>query len=181
MKAEPGRRIIVIGSPGAGKSTVSTHLAKIYGLPIFHLDRLYWLPGWKHVSDQEFDSKLNKIITLEDWIIDGNYQRTLEMRYHVADTVIYLDFNRYLCLFRSMKRTIFHKRHRTDITEGCVERLNMEFLKWIWNYDKRNRPDTLKLIQRNDGKEIFHFRNPRELKKFFQELENLYPENKTHN
>lgn len=169
-----GSKILVIGSPGAGKSHFSGLISEISGIELFHLDRLYWLPGWVPVHDTEFDQRLDIVLSGEKWIIDGNYQRTLNKRYEAADTILYLDFNRYLCLYRSIKRTIANKETRTDITEGCEEHLNLEFLKWIWNYPSRNRDETMELLKASKGKKIRIFRKPSQLEGFVKELRDAY-------
>ena len=154
MRPALGKRIIVIGSPGAGKSTFSAKLSRITGIELHHLDRIYWQPGWVPVSNEEFDFKLNEVLSAESWIIDGNYQRTLQLRYSRADTVIFLDFNRYLCLYRSINRRFLSRDRRLDITEGCEEKIDTEFLKWIWNYRRRDRPETLQIICQSEDRDI---------------------------
>lgn len=168
-----GKKISVIGPPGSGKSTLSIRLGKILGIDVHHLDRLWWLPDWKESSTEEFDRKLGLLLSNSSWIIDGNYQRTIERRIQSSDTVIWLDFGRTVCLYRVLKRILKFKlgERREDMTEGCDERLDMEFMKWIWNYRKREWYFTKDLVQEyGNGRDIIILRNPREASRFLKSL-----------
>lgn len=136
-------RILVIGSPGAGKSTLSHQLAKRTGLPLYHLDMLHWLPGWIERDRDEAKAELAEILTQDRWIIDGNYGSILPMRLERADTVVWLDYPTPLCFGRMLKRWWQHRgRTRPDMTEGCPERLDLEFLLYVLmfrsNWQARN-------------------------------------------
>ena len=165
-----GKRIIVIGSPGAGKSRLSTELSLITGLELHHRDRIHWLPGWKAISHEEFVEKQSLLVSGESWVIDGNYQSTLHLRAAAADTIIFLDFNRLLCVYRAIKRAVTSKGSRLDITEGCSERINVEFLKWVWNYRKRDRAETMKILAGCGEKKIIVLKGPKEARKFLKSL-----------
>ena len=108
---ELGQKIIVIGCPGSGKSTLSKELRDVTGLPLFHLDNIWWKPDKSHISRVEFDQKLNEILLTDRWIIDGNYNRTYEMRFQACDTVIFLDYPVNVCM-NGIKERI--GRSRTD-------------------------------------------------------------------
>ncbi len=129
------QRILIIGSPGAGKSTLSHELGKRIGLPLHHLDRLFWLPGWVERDRDEGRAELAGILARDRWIIDGNYGSTLPMRVARADTVIWLDYPTWLCLSRAVRRR-WHYRGATrpDMTEGCPERFDLEFMLYIANF-----------------------------------------------
>jgi len=140
------RRVLVIGPGGAGKSTFSARLAAITGLPLIHLDALYWKPGWVEPPKAEWASTVERLLREPAWVMDGNYGGTLETRLAAADTVIFLDLPRIVCLTRVVRRWIrFHGRSRPDMTPGCPERLSWEFLRWIWSYPEERRP---KILQR---------------------------------
>ncbi|MFM5923081.1 MAG: topology modulation protein [Novosphingobium sp.] len=126
------QRILVIGSPGAGKSTLSHKLAQRTGLPLHHLDRMYWLPGWIERDRDEGKAELDGVLAGDRWIIDGNYGSTLARRLTRADTVVWLDYSTALCLSRSLRRWwLYRGKARPDMTEGCPERLDAEFLLYI--------------------------------------------------
>ncbi|MFM5955410.1 MAG: topology modulation protein [Novosphingobium sp.] len=125
-------RVLVIGSPGAGKSTLSHALAAATGLPLHHLDRMFWLPGWIERDRDEGRAILEQVLAQDRWIIDGNYGSTLPLRIARADTVVWLDYPTHLCLRRALKRWWnFRGTSRPDMTEGCPERLDLEFLLYI--------------------------------------------------
>jgi adenylate kinase family enzyme len=143
------RRVLVIGSGGAGKSTFAARLAGITRLPLIHLDALYWKPGWIEPPKEEWASTVERLLPEPTWVMDGNYGGTLEARIAAADTVIFLDLPRLVCLARVVRRWIrFHGRSRPDMTPGCPERLNWEFLRWIWTYPEKRRPKILQRLGR---------------------------------
>jgi adenylate kinase family enzyme len=137
-------RVLVIGSGGSGKSTVAKAIASRLGLPLIHLDALYWHPGWQSTENSAWDAVVRDLLDAPAWVIDGNYGRTLDIRLARCDTVVFLDLPRAVCLWRALKRWIvFRGRPRPDMAPGCPERLSWEFLQWIWTYPARRRPDVL--------------------------------------
>lgn len=144
----PMRRILIVGSGGAGKSTLATQIGQRLGLPVIHLDALFWRAGWKETAKAEWKQTVALQLQQDAWVMDGNYGGTLDQRLAAADTVIFLDLPRSLCLFRILKRRVMYRgRTRPDMAAGCPERLDMEFLKWIWNYPRDNRPRLLDTLQ----------------------------------
>jgi adenylate kinase family enzyme len=138
------RRVLVIGCGGAGKSTLARELAVRTGLPLVHLDRLYWKPGWTQTPPAEWQAVVRGVIAGERWLLDGSYGSTLELRLAAADTAIYLDLPRRTCLRRALSRWLRGRgRTRPDLPDGCPESFDLEFLRWIWSYPTRHRPRTL--------------------------------------
>ena len=119
------QRIAIIGSAGTGKSTLARRLGELTGLSVVHLDALYWHPGWLATPDEEWDAIVREIVSRESWITDGNYGRTMEPRLERADTVLFLDFPRVVCLWRVFKRWL---RYRGRIQAGPGARLSGESL-----------------------------------------------------
>ena len=147
-------RIMIIGCGGAGKSTLARQLGAKLNLPVVHLDKLFWRPGWEQISREEFDRHHREALAQEKWIIDGNYDRTMGERAKYCDTIIYLDFSRAACLMGVAKRVLTsYGRVRPDMAEGCPERFDLEFIKWIWDFNKNNREKTYRLLNETEGKE----------------------------
>jgi adenylate kinase family enzyme len=138
------RRIVVIGSGGAGKSTFARQLGTLTGLPVIHLDRHYWRAGWTPTPREEWQREVEKLAAGDEWIIDGNYSGSMDVRLRAADTVIFLDLPRVLCLWRVIRRRVrFRGMTRPDVGSGCPERLTGEFIRWIWTYPRLVRPKVL--------------------------------------
>jgi len=141
------RKVLVIGSGGAGKTTLARRIASATGLPLLHLDSLYWRPGWVPTPREEWDRIVADLVERDAWVMDGNYGGTLPIRLAVSDTVVFLDFPPRVCLWRVIKRFWrYAGRNRPDLVEGCPERLSWEFLKWVWSYRARQRPAVLQKL-----------------------------------
>ncbi|UFJ39511.1 AAA family ATPase [Brevibacillus humidisoli] len=135
---------------------------------MIHLDSFYWKPGWQATPREEWEEIVTKLAEQDEWIIDGNYSQTLDVRLDKSDTVIFFDFPRSLCLYRVVKRRIqYHGKTRADMAEGCSEKIDWEFLQWIWNFRKKKRPAILqKLKAVQDGKTVVIFRHPQEAEQY---------------
>ena len=163
------QRILIIGCGGAGKSTLARALGEKTGLPVVHLDSLFWEPGWVESSREVFDARLMAELEKPAWIIDGNYARTLPVRLQKCDTVIYLDFPRWLCIFGVLKRVLTtYGTVRPDMPEGCPERFDWEFLKWVWNFNARNREKMFAQLQTLPPERLILLRNRREVRNFLK-------------
>ena len=165
-------RVIIIGCGGAGKSTLARKLGEKTGLPVVHLDKIYWSPGnWKHLEKDEFDALLAKELEKSSWILDGNFDRTMEQRLERCDTVIYLDYNRITCFFGWLKRVITNwGRAREDMAPGCNEWFDPWFVKWLWNFNRQNRSRYLGILDKQKDKAVYIFRNRRQAQKFLDKL-----------
>lgn len=133
------KKVMVVGSGGSGKSTLSVWLADELRLPVYHLDRLYWQPNWVKTEKQAWVALQHSLCEETAWIIDGNYQSTLDIRLAACDTVIFLDVNRLSCIYRALKRSLI-SRNRHDLAEGCNERVDFGFLKFLWYYPRKSKP-----------------------------------------
>jgi adenylate kinase family enzyme len=162
------QRVLVIGSGGSGKSTVAAQLGELLHLEVHHLDKYFWGPGWVRPEPDEWLKTVTDLIERDSWILDGNYSGTLELRLRRADTIVFMDLPRVLCMWRIMKRILLYRDGtRPDMAEGCRERLDFEFVGWVWNYRRRSRPKVIKLLQEHAaGKEIFWLRSRNDVKKF---------------
>jgi adenylate kinase family enzyme len=166
------KRILLIGSGGAGKSTLARKISEKLGLPCVHLDRLFWKPGWVEPDRAEFRQKQLKFLKGKAWVIDGNYGATQELRLKYADTVLFLGLSRWICLWRVLKRyASFRGRHRPDMTPGCLERLDLVYLSWVWNYPQRGGRAALERLSKlGKSKRVVILRNPREVRSYLAGL-----------
>ncbi|MBT2638920.1 MULTISPECIES: DNA topology modulation protein [unclassified Bacillus (in: firmicutes)] len=165
-------KVIIIGCGGAGKSTLSRKLGEIRNIKVYHLDALYWKPGWEMTAKNEWETLIKQVIEKDSWIMDGNYGSTIDMRAQAADTIIFLDYSAPRCLYGVFKRRImYHGRTRPDMNEGCPERLDWDFIKWVAKYKREKAPGIIAKLEefKLQGKEIYHFTNPRETNKFIEE------------
>ena len=141
------KRIMIIGCGGSGKSRLATQLGRKLSLPVHHLDRLFWQPGWVESQKDEWRRLQEELCTGAEWIIDGNYSGTMDVRLAAADTVIFLDLSTCACLRGAFDRFVrFHGRTRPDMAEGCPERVEWLYLKWIWTYRRNRRPAILRKL-----------------------------------
>jgi adenylate kinase family enzyme len=165
-------RVIIIGCGGAGKSTLARKLGEKTGLPVIHLDQVWWSPGnWQHMERPDFEKQLMKEMEKPRWILDGNFRRTLEMRLSKCDTVIYLDFPSLVCLKNWLGRVIKNWGHaRADMAEGCTERFDPEFALWIWNFNKNHRARFYELLNHAEGKRVIILKSRREVERFLKTL-----------
>lgn len=170
-------RILVIGSPGSGKTTLSKTLAEKLNLPLVHLDALYWQEGWQPAAREVFDGRLDAQLRRPKWIIDGNYGRTLSMRLHFCDTVIFLDYPRMTCILGVLGRVIRnYGKTRADMGAGCPERFDGAFLRYVWQFNKKHRGTYRRLMAEQTDKQVLVFQNRRAAARFVQQLEQKTPE-----
>lgn len=161
------KRIIIIGCSGSGKSTLARQLAARLSLPLVHLDKLYWRENWQPVTDEEFDALLQRELEKPAWVMDGNFSRTLPLRLARCDTAVCLDYPRWLCLFRVLQRVLTHHgRTRPDMGKNCPERFDFEFLKFIWNYNRKYKPRNDELLRAAGDVKVVMLHSPKETDKF---------------
>jgi adenylate kinase family enzyme len=169
------RKVLVIGSGGAGKSTFARRLGALRGSEVIHLDALYWNPGWVETPKDVWAERVAALVERDAWIMDGNYSGTLDIRLKACDAVVFLDMPRLLCLWRVLQRALMYRtRSRPDMAAGCPEKLDRDFLKfllWVWNYPKQTKPKILARIQENSGsKKVVWLRSPAGAEKYLADL-----------
>ncbi|MDX8361900.1 DNA topology modulation protein [Cytobacillus sp. IB215316] len=164
------KKIILIGSGGSGKSTLARRLGDELKIDVYHLDALFWKPNWVSVPKDEQCTMQKDLVKKEKWIIDGNYSGTLDIRLNSADTIIFLDIHRTICMYRAFKRMLLYRnKTRPDMGEACEERFDLAFFKWIWDYPKTKRPEIVKRLEQfSNDKNIFVLKSPKEVQIFLK-------------
>lgn len=166
------KRIMVIGCSASGKSTFARRLGKITGLPVTHLDNLFWKSGWIEEDREVFLRKQQAAIDTERWIIDGHYKSTMEMRLERADLIFMYDISRFARITGYLRRLISNwGKSRPDITAGCNEKLDFEFIKYIWNFDKTQLTPALEIISNYPDVKLITFHSRRQADLFLKKLE----------
>jgi len=162
------RRILVLGPCGAGKSTLSRKLAPALGLPLVHLDAEFWQPGWTPSPDAAWRARVEAICAAPEWLIEGTFVGTLPYRTSRADAAIVLDFPRHLCMTRVLRRVLRTRgRVREDMAPECPERLDLEFLRFVWRFDVDCRPAMFEAI---DGLPTVVLKRPRDAERLLANL-----------
>lgn len=161
------KKMIVIGCPGSGKSTFSRELNKRTNIPVYYLDMLYHKPDKTTFTKEEFDEKLSQIMAYDEWIIDGNYARTLPVRLEQCDTVFWLDYPLEVCL-----RGIEARRGKPRIDMPWIEtEPDEEFIEYVKEFKKNNYPEMEKLLKQAEEKEIHIFTSREMADKYLRDLE----------
>lgn len=166
------QRIMIIGGAGSGKSTLARLLGEKTGLPVIHIDRLYWQSGWRLRDREETRAMILAAIDADAWIFEGNFSEMFQARLVRADTLIFLDLPTWLRLVRVVWRTMrdFGKV-RPDMQEGCPERFDWDFLKWVADYNRRGRAKALNLLNGVPAdKKAFHLKSRRQVNTFLHSV-----------
>ena len=161
------KKVIVIGCPGSGKSTVSRALYNKTGIPLYHLDMMYWNADKTTVEKSAFLERLYVVLEKDEWIIDGNYGSTMELRMAACDTVIFLDCPLDVCLDGIRGR---RGKPRSDMPWIETEE-DWEFIEFIKNYNEQQKPKVLELLEKYSDKDIVILKSREEADAF------LYGEN----
>lgn len=161
------KKIIVIGCPGSGKSTFAKKLHKICGIPLFHLDMLYWNADKTIVEKSVFLEKLSDVLRKNEWIIDGNYASTMELRMKECDTVIFLDYPTEICLDGIKERK---GKQRSDLPWIENGEDDKDFIEFITSYNSESRPKVIELLKKYADKNVHIFNSREQADKFLCEL-----------
>ncbi|MGM0522856.1 MAG: hypothetical protein ACQER2_02225 [Bacillota bacterium] len=165
------QRILILGSPGTGKSTLARELNHILQLPLYHLDQLFFETDWV-INEAKFNQQLQAVLNQDQWIIDGNYAASLPNRLTRADAVIYLDYPTPVALSGVIKR-YFQYKHTTrpDMAPGCTEQLQPSFLWYVFSFKWKKRKQTLKSLT-SANIPVYFFHSRKETATFLQTLTN---------
>lgn len=146
------QRVCIVGTPGGGKSWLAAQLGTITGLPVVHLDREFWRPGWVRPDPDAWRARVATLLAGDRWILDGNYNRSQDRVMARADTIVVLDPPRWQAVAGVVARCIRsgpRGRHRADLPDGCAERLDLAFLAWIWRFPAQHRGELLARVARH--------------------------------
>ena len=176
MNDHPPRRVQIVGISAAGKSTVARELGQILQLEVVHLDTHMWQPGCQLTPPHEEPEVVEPILQKKFWIIDGNYTASLPRRLEEADIIVMVDFPRWLCFLRAIKRIFtWFGRTRPDMGQNCPERVNVGFFKWIWRYPYDERPELLRQIAlHGKGTKFVRLRGARQTRRWLEALRKRY-------
>lgn len=172
-------KIIIIGCPGSGKSTLTFKMQEMLKYPVLHLDKIYHINNNEHISREELIDKVNNFaLSNNNWIIDGNYISTIEQRIKLADIIILFDFNTKICIENAINRS---KKERTvDMADGFDNsKIKDEFLNFITKFKKESLPKILDILS-NYGKDkkIIMLKDYQDVDNFLTNLNSLISENK---
>ena len=152
------RRILVLGSGGSGKSTLARQLGDRLELPVIHLDIHYWSHGWKATPEAEWQERVQQLVRGERWVMDGNFSGSLALRLARCDAAVFLDLSRWVCVRSILARWLRYRfAARPDLPAGCPEKIDLDFLGWVWNFPERSRPKVLAELERaGRGVQVMH-------------------------
>jgi len=165
------RRVVLLGCSGSGKTTLAVALGEQLGLPVVHLDPLYFRPGWQVPDTASFLARVSEAIAEEAWISEGNYRETFGLRLPRADAVIILQRSRLVCLWRVLWRSIFRRGRRPDLPPGCPEHVNWTLIKFIWRFPKATWP-RIEAARAEHGPHVpvYRLNSAREIRAFLASL-----------
>lgn len=166
------KRVAVIGSPGAGKTTFSRELAKCTGLPLVHLDSEYHLLNKDYENNRDaWIASVAELIRQPSWIIDGNYKSTFELRFGKADTIIFLDYPTHISIWRAFRRRFeYRNKVRPDMPDTWKEKIEPSFLWFMATYRRTQTGDVHKMLDKLSGKNIVVFNHPRDAQRYLNSM-----------
>jgi adenylate kinase family enzyme len=154
---------MIFGLPGAGKTTFALKLSHQLNLPIYHLDKYFFIENWVERGKIAFLNDQKEMVKQERWIIDGNALGSLEIRYARADLVLYFCPPRPLCLSRLIKRRFFKDLSIQDRADGCAEQLKWPLVHYMWTFDHRVQPLIHRLQHKYPKIPFYRIRSPNDL------------------
>lgn len=163
-------RVLIVGSPGAGKSTLAAEVARRTGLPLIHLDQHYWQPGWVEPEKSQWSETVRRLIAGPLWVMDGNYGGTMPARLARADTVILLDLPSWLCVTRILLRALWLRGTvRADMAPECPERITWEFLAYTARF-RRGSGRSVEARLAGFAGTLIRLRSPAQVRRFLASL-----------
>lgn len=170
-------RIMIFGFSGGGKSTLARKMGEILDIEPTHFDAIHWLPNWVESTREYKREMIKPVLERDRWIIEGNYHRIYwNERLELADTVIFIDVNRFICLWQAWKRSRIYKgKTRPDMGEGCTEKFDLEFAKWVFFQGRRKNNIMLDAVKyaKEQNKAVYVLKNRRDINEFLKGIETV--------
>lgn len=163
-------KIMIFGLPGSGKSTFAAKLGRGLNLPIYHLDRYFYLENWVERDYKEFLGIQKSFVDQPQWVIDGNAMQSLELRFQKADVAIYFHFPVFVCLWRILKRVFQNNWHIPDLAEGCTKSFHFKLIKYMFQYHKRYGPKMDELRRKYPKVSFYIFNSDTDAESFLDTL-----------
>ena len=168
-------KISIIGYSGSGKSTLASKLGVFYDVPVLYLDKVQFLPDWVDRDEEEAKNIIKDFLNnnQDGWVIDGNYtKRYLEERLSQSDKIIFLNFNRFICFYRALKRRIIYRgKNRESMTVGCDEKFDYGFMKWILIDGRtKQRKQSYENIKNTYKEKFIEIKNQKQLDKYINSI-----------
>ncbi|MEE9454105.1 MAG: AAA family ATPase [Paracoccaceae bacterium] len=167
------QRVMIIGGSGSGKSTTAIKLGEITGLPVVHIDPMYWKPGWVWRDEAETRAMVLAVMAQDTWIFDGNHHRTSKERLTRADHLIYMDISTLQRLWRVILRTFknYHKS-RADMPLGCPENFEWRFLRRVVGYYRRRRARDIAVLNTAPAHvKCYHIKRNADLEQLYKDVQ----------
>lgn len=165
---------MIFGRPGSGKSTFALQLQQFTKLPIYHLDKYFFIASWRKRDNDEFMQMQHDIVNSNAWIVDGNCTRSLETRYSRADICVYFNYPKIVCLWRMLKRLFHNRDHVDDRADDCPEVIRWQLVTYMWNFEKRVDDNIKQLRQNYPQVKFVEICNNKELSNLINMLTNGY-------
>ena len=172
IPSAPMQRVMVVGGPGSGKTTVARRLGAVLALPVIHMDFHFWRPGWRAPDAAIWRDQVAALAGQPRWIMDGHYANTYDIRMPRADSLVWLDYARITCMRRVLLRTVTgYGRTRADLPAGCPDRVDVAFLRYVWAFPRKQRPRIdAGIRQLGAHLRVTRLRNDREVEDFLDAL-----------